>query len=92
MSNFFISRPIFLGDCAVRGRAGLCLLTQLPIAQYPTVAPPTIVLNASYPGASAETLKNSVISVIEQQMNGATGLMYMESVARRRHRHPHPEL
>ena len=82
MSNFFISRPIFAWVIALfMVVLGCVSLTQLPIAQYPTVAPPTIVVNASYPGASAETLKNSVISVIEQQMNGATGLMYMESVA-----------
>ena len=65
MSNFFISRPIFAWVIALfMVVLGCVSLTQLPIAQYPTVAPPTIVLNASYPGASAETLKNSVISVM----------------------------
>ena len=56
-------------------------ITQLPIAQYPPVAPPSIVVSASYPGASATTLEDSVISVIEQEMNGSPGLIYMESVS-----------
>ena len=57
-------------------------ITQLPVAQYPTVAPPSIVVTAAYPGASAQTLEDSVLSVIEQEMNGSPGLIYMESVAR----------
>jgi multidrug efflux pump len=56
-------------------------ITQLPIAQYPPVAPPSIVISATYPGASAQTLEESVISVIEQEMNGSPGLIYMESVS-----------
>ena len=82
MAQFFIDRPIFawvlalfivvLGGVAVK---------QLPIAQYPSVAPPSIVLTATYPGASAQTLEDSVISVIEQEMNGSPGLIYMESVS-----------
>src|SRR6185436_27423 len=56
-------------------------IIRLPIAQYPPVAPPAIVLTATYPGASAQTLEESVISVIEQEMNGSPGLIYMESVA-----------
>jgi multidrug efflux pump len=79
MYRFFIDRPIFawvialfilvLGGVAVK---------KLPVAQYPTVAPPSIIVSATYPGASAETLENSVISVIEQEMNGSPGLIYME--------------
>ena len=71
MSRFFIDRPIFawvialfivvLGGVAVK---------QLPVAQYPTVAPPSIVITTIYPGASAQTLEDSVIGVIEQEMNG----------------------
>jgi multidrug efflux pump len=53
----------------------------LPIAQYPTVAPPSITVSAFYPGASAQTFEDSVLSVIEQEMNGSPGLIYMESVA-----------
>eukprot|EP01136_Pigoraptor_vietnamica_P029148 Opistho-1_new@8109 len=56
-------------------------ITQLPIAQYPPVAPPAIVVTAAYPGASAQTLEDSVLSVIEREMNGSPGLIYMESVA-----------
>ncbi len=81
MAQFFIDRPIFawviaffilvLGGVAIK---------QLPIAQYPSVAPPSIVLTATYPGASAQTLEDSVMSVIEQEMNGSPGLIYTESV------------
>src|SRR5206468_5250207 len=56
-------------------------VTQLPVAQYPSVAPPSIVVSTVYPGASATTLEESVISVIEQEMNGSPGLIYMESVS-----------
>src|SRR5690242_15687515 len=82
MARFFIDRPIFawvialfilvLGGVAIR---------QLPIAQFPTVAPPSILLTATYPGASAQTLEESFIGVIEQEMNGSPGLIYMESVS-----------
>lgn len=82
MAKFFIDRPIFAWVIAlfivVMGGVSI---TQLPIAQYPPVAPPSIVINATYPGASAATLENSVLSVIEQEMNGSPGLIYMESVA-----------
>jgi multidrug efflux pump len=56
-------------------------ITQLPVAQYPTVAPPSIIVTAAYPGASAQTLEDSVLAVIEQEMNGSPGLIYMESVS-----------
>jgi membrane fusion protein (multidrug efflux system) len=56
-------------------------INKLPVAQYPTVAPPAIVITAAYPGASAKVLEDSVLSVIEQELNGAPGLIYMESVA-----------
>ena len=82
MAQFFINRPIFAWVIALfilvaRGVA----ITQLPIAQYPPVAPPSIVISAGYPGASAQTLEDSVLSVIEREMNGSPGLIYMESVA-----------
>lgn len=82
MAKFFIDRPIFAWVIAIF----ICVLgavsiTQLPIAQYPPVAPPAIVVSAAYPGASAQTLEESVLAVIEREMNGATGLLYMESVA-----------
>ncbi|MDR0478282.1 MAG: efflux RND transporter permease subunit, partial [Burkholderiaceae bacterium] len=82
MPKFFIDRPIFAWVIALFIIvAGAVSVTQLPIAQYPTIAPPTIVLTATYPGASAQTLNETVLSVIETQLNGAEGLVYMESVA-----------
>ncbi|MFZ2824319.1 efflux RND transporter permease subunit [Hydrogenophaga sp.] len=82
MAKFFIERPIFAWVIALFIMVlGAVSITQLPIAQYPPVAPPSIVINATYPGASAKTLEDSVLSVIEQEMNGAPGLIYMEAVA-----------
>jgi multidrug efflux pump len=82
MAKFFIERPIFAWVIALFIMVmGGVAITQLPIAQYPPVAPPAIVINAAYPGASAATLEDSVLSVIEREMNGAPGLIYMESVA-----------
>ena len=82
MARFFIDRPIFAWVIALFIIVmGGVAVTQLPIAQYPPVAPPSIVLNVVYPGASAKTLEESVISVIEQEMNGSPGLIYMESVS-----------
>ncbi|UCU92392.1 efflux RND transporter permease subunit [Hydrogenophaga taeniospiralis] len=82
MAKFFIDRPIFAWVIALFIMVlGAVSITQLPIAQYPPVAPPSIVINATYPGASAKTLEDSVLSVIEQEMNGSPGLIYMEAVA-----------
>jgi multidrug efflux pump len=81
MAKFFIDRPIFAWVIALFVIViGAVSITQLPIAQYPPVAPPAIVLSATYPGASAKTLEESVISVIEQELNGSPGMIYMESV------------
>ncbi len=82
MAKFFIERPIFAWVVALFIIVmGSVALTQLPIAQYPPVAPPAIVISTAYPGASAQTLEDSVLSVIEREMNGANGLLYMESTA-----------
>jgi len=82
MAKFFIDRPIFAWVIALFIIvAGVVSITQLPIAQYPPVAPPSIVISATYPGASAQTLEDSVLSIVEQEMNGSPGLLYMESVA-----------
>ena len=82
MPRFFIDRPIFAWVIALFILVlGGVAISRLPVSQYPTVAPPAIVLTAVYPGASAQTLENSVISVIEQEMNGSPGLIYMESVS-----------
>ncbi|HZW14261.1 MAG TPA: efflux RND transporter permease subunit [Noviherbaspirillum sp.] len=82
MPKFFIDRPVFAWVIAVFILlAGALSITRLPIAQYPTIAPPAIQVNATYPGATAQTLDDSVISLIEQEMNGADGLQYIESQA-----------
>ena len=82
MAKFFIDRPIFAWVIALFIMVlGGVAITQLPIAQYPPVAPPSIVVSAAYPGASAQTLEDSVLSVIEREMNGSPGLIYMESVS-----------
>jgi len=80
MANFFIDRPIFAWVLAII----LCLtgglsIFSLPVEQYPDLAPPNVRISASYPGASAETLENTVTQVIEQSMTGIDNLMYMSS-------------
>ncbi|EXB71357.1 multidrug resistance protein MexB [Acinetobacter sp. 983759] len=80
MAQFFIHRPIFAWVIAlVIMLAGGLTLTKMPIAQYPTIAPPTVTIAATYPGASAETVENTVTQIIEQQMNGLDGLRYISS-------------
>jgi multidrug efflux pump len=82
MAKFFIDRPIFAWVIALFIMVmGAVSITQLPINQYPPVAPPSIVVSAAYPGASAQTLEDAVLSVIEREMNGSPGLIYMETVA-----------
>jgi len=82
MAPFFIDRPVFAWVIALFIMGfGAVAVTQLPISQYPSVAPPSIVISAFYPGASAQILEDSVISIIEQEMNGSPGLMYTESVS-----------
>jgi multidrug efflux pump len=81
-SRFFIDRPIFAWVIALFILVlGAASILRLPVAQYPTVAPPSIVINTAYPGASARVLEDSVLAVIEQELNGAPGLIYMESSA-----------
>ena len=80
MAQFFIHRPIFAWVIAlVIMLAGILTLTKMPIAQYPTIAPPTVTVSATYPGASAATVENTVTQIIEQQMNGLDGLRYISS-------------
>lgn len=80
MGKFFIDRPVFAWVLAIFIMLGGALaITSLPVSQYPNIAPPTIVISASYPGATAQTLDDSVTSLIEQEMNGADGLQYVES-------------
>ncbi len=82
MAKFFIERPIFAWVIAIFIMVlGAVSITRLPIAQYPAVAPPTIQISVAYPGATAQTLEDSVLSVIEREMNGASGLAYIESTS-----------
>ncbi|MEI8387698.1 MAG: efflux RND transporter permease subunit [Verrucomicrobiota bacterium] len=80
MVNFFIDRPIFAWVVAIfMMLAGALALKTLPIAQYPSIAPPAVSITVNYPGASAETVQSSVVQVIEQQMNGIDNLLYFSS-------------
>ena len=80
MSSFFINRPIFAWVIAiVLMLAGGLAILKLPVSQYPTIAPPAVQISASYPGADAKTVQDTVTQVIEQKMNGLDGLMYMSS-------------
>ena len=82
MSLFFIKRPNFAWVVALFiSLAGLLAIPLLPVAQYPSVAPPQITVTATYPGASAQVLVDSVTSVIEEELNGAKGLLYFESTS-----------
>src|SRR5579875_1240636 len=82
MSRFFIDRPIFAWVIAiVIMLAGALAILTLPVAQYPTIAPPAVTITATYPGASAQTLENTVTQVIEQQMKGLDHLEYMSSTS-----------
>ena len=79
-SKFFIDRPIFATVLAfIMIFAGLLAVDTLPIAQYPDITPPTVMVNASYPGANAETVARTVAVPIEEQVNGVEGMMYMSS-------------
>ncbi|WP_426149911.1 multidrug efflux RND transporter permease subunit [Pseudomonas sp. DC3000-4b1] len=82
MPTFFIQRPNFAWVIALFiCLAGLLALPKLPVAQYPNVAPPQITITTTYPGASATVLADSVTSVIEEELNGAKGLLYFESTS-----------
>ncbi len=82
MARFFIDRPIFAWVIAiVIMLAGLLAIRTLPIAQYPAIAPPTVQVNAVYPGASAKTMEDTVTQVIEQQMKGLDHLSYFSSTS-----------
>ncbi len=79
-SHFFVDRPIFATVLSlVLLIVGGIAYTQLPIAQYPEIAPPTIVVRASYPGADADTVAKTVATPIEQEINGVEGMLYMSS-------------
>ena len=80
MGRFFVSRPIFAIVVAIITTiVGLISYTQLPIEQYPQIAPPSIVVRASYPGADAQTIASTVATPLEQEINGVEGMLYLSS-------------
>ena len=81
-SKFFINRPIFATVLAIlMVLAGVVSLEVLPVAQFPDITPPTVQVSAVYPGASAETVARTVGTVIEEQVNGVDGMIYMSSTS-----------
>ena len=82
MPRFFINRPIFAWVIAILVMlAGLLAIKSLPVSQYPAIAPPSIAINATYPGASAQTVQDTVTQVVEQKLNGIDNLIYMASTS-----------
>ncbi|MBE0504301.1 MAG: efflux RND transporter permease subunit [Desulfuromonadales bacterium] len=82
MPRFFINRPIFAWVIAILVMlGGLLAIKNLPVSQYPPIAPPQITINAVYPGASAQTVQDTVTQVIEQKLNGIDNLIYMSSAS-----------
>src|SRR3954466_8629301 len=82
LSRFFIDRPIFATVVsAVIVLAGLVAFSTLPVAQYPEVAPPTVQVTASYPGANSQTVRDTVAAPIEEQVSGVEGMLYMSSTS-----------
>ena len=82
MSRIFIDRPIFAWVLAIITMlAGIGAISALPVEQYPDIAPPQVNVRASYPGASAETIENSVTQILEQQLTGIDGLLYFSSTS-----------
>ncbi|HNP05597.1 MAG TPA: efflux RND transporter permease subunit, partial [Rhodocyclaceae bacterium] len=81
-SRFFIDRPIFAMVISIFiVIAGLAAMRSLPIAQYPEIAPPQVLVAATYPGASAEVLEKTVAAPLETQINGVEGMTYMNSTS-----------
>src|SRR3984893_10316404 len=81
-SHFFVDRPIFAGVISIiLTLVGAIAFRALPISEYPEIAPPTVVVNATYAGASAEVVSATVATPIEQEINGVDNMIYMVSQA-----------
>src|SRR5574340_862657 len=82
VSNFFLDRPVFAWVIAIiMMLAGGLAIYNLPISQYPPIAPPSIAIDSFYPGASAETVENSVTQIIEQKMTGFDDMLYLSGTS-----------
>ena len=82
LSRFFLKRPVFAWVIAIILMvAGVLAIHTLPISQYPPIAPPSIAITAFYPGASAETVENSVTQIIEQKMTGFDTMLYLSATS-----------
>src|SRR5512144_1869924 len=82
LSRFFLKRPVFAWVIAIILMvAGLLAIYNLPISQYPPIAPPSIYIASFYPGASAETTENSVTQIIEQKMTGLDRMLYLQATS-----------
>src|SRR5512137_2376671 len=82
MAKFFLDRPVFAWVIAIGMMlAGGLAIYNLPISQYPPIAPPSIMVTAFYPGASAKTVEDSVVQIIEQKMTGLDRMLYMSATS-----------
>ena len=81
--HFFIKRPVFAWVIAlIIGLGGVLALNDLAIEQYPSIAPPSLSISVTYPGADASVLETNVTQVIEQELNGVEGFLYMQATSR----------
>src|SRR5690348_8343037 len=82
MVKFFIERPVFASSIAIiMVLAGLICWAILPVAQFPEITPPQVIVTSTYPGASAQVVADTVTTPLEQQINGVQGMAYMSSVS-----------